>query len=157
MCMGVDKKVSKKSTVYWQQKEGYVLNFSLHHVIDPRFGRGGGVTDHSHSMKFVHSKLIISACVFLHQFVQNVLESKLCAYLLPRFDKAASFLRIGLYSTETPGWTLLPLIGLWHHAPITAIKYLFFVMKHQVEKWRSKYSQGLHGFDTQTRLSRNAC
>lgn len=77
MCMGVDKEVSKKSTVYWQQKEGYAcVDISLHHVIDPRLGRGEGVTDHSHSMKFVHSKLIISACIFLHQFVQNVLECR---------------------------------------------------------------------------------
>lgn len=77
MCMGVDKKVSKKSTGYWQQKEGYVLTFFNTMWSTHGWGGGGeGVTDHSHSMKFVHSKLIISACVFLHQFVQNVSESR---------------------------------------------------------------------------------
>lgn len=93
MCMGVDKKSKQKiNSIYWQQKEGYVLTFLYTMWSTHGWGGGEGVTDHSHSMKFVHSKLIISACVFLHQFVQNVLESKLCAYLLPRFDKAASFL-----------------------------------------------------------------
>lgn len=76
MCMGVDKKVSKKSTVYWQQKEGYVLTFLYTMWSTDGWGGGEGVTDHSHSMTFVHSKLIILACVFLHQFVQNVLESR---------------------------------------------------------------------------------
>lgn len=76
MCMGVDKKVSKKSTVYWQQKEGYVLTCLYTMWSTHVWGGVKGVTDHSHSMTFVHSKLIILACVFLHQFVQNVLESR---------------------------------------------------------------------------------
>lgn len=77
MCMGVDKKSKQKiNSIYWQQKEGYVLTFLYTMWSTHGCGGGEGVTDHSHSMKFVHSKLIISACVFLHQFVQNVLESR---------------------------------------------------------------------------------
>lgn len=77
MCMGVDKKSKQKiNSLYWQQKEGYVLTFLYTMWSTHGWGGGEGVTDHSHSMKFVHSKLIISACVFLHQFVQNVLECR---------------------------------------------------------------------------------
>lgn len=42
MCMGVDKKVSKKSTVYWQQKEGYVLTFLYTMWSTHGWGGGGG-------------------------------------------------------------------------------------------------------------------
>lgn len=42
MCMGVNKKVSKKSTVYWQQKEGYVLTFLYTMWSTHGWGGGGG-------------------------------------------------------------------------------------------------------------------
>lgn len=40
--MGVDKKVSKNQQYILTTKGGICVDISLHHVIDPRLGRGGG-------------------------------------------------------------------------------------------------------------------